>query len=148
MPEWYLQQGTPLITPSCLRSCKTLQALKPCISSHVCVPRLAHTCLCMSPVCREQSLAAAQQDVQQQLGGAGLNLLVNNAGVGLVAPAEFVPLQQWRQVLDVNLQGPLAVTQVNCAGQHSARLAHRFGLLGHAAADTTQLTNRKAMWGR
>jgi NAD(P)-dependent dehydrogenase (short-subunit alcohol dehydrogenase family) len=50
--------------------------------------------------------------VQQLLGDGGLNLLVNNAGVGLVAPAEFVPLDQWRQVLDINLQGPLAVTQV------------------------------------
>ena len=62
--------------------------------------------------CRESSIAAARQQVGQQLDGAGLNLLVNNAGVGLVAPAEFVPLQQWRSVLDVNLQGPLAVTQV------------------------------------
>jgi NAD(P)-dependent dehydrogenase (short-subunit alcohol dehydrogenase family) len=69
---------------------------------------------CVLPVCPDSdaSIAAAQQDVQQQLGSSGLSLLVNNAGVGLVAPAEFVPLDQWRQVLDVNLQGPLAVTQV------------------------------------
>lgn len=62
--------------------------------------------------CREGSIAEARQQVQQQLGGEGLSLLVNNAGVGLVAPVEFVPLQEWRRVLDVNLQGPLAVTQV------------------------------------
>lgn len=62
--------------------------------------------------CREASIADARQQVQQQLGGGGLSCLVNNAGVGLVAPVEFVPLDEWRRVLDVNLQGPLAVTQV------------------------------------
>lgn len=65
-----------------------------------------------SVACSEQSITAAQQEVVQQLGGAGLNLLVNNAGLGLVAPAECVPLQAWRQVLEVNLLGPLAITQV------------------------------------
>jgi NAD(P)-dependent dehydrogenase (short-subunit alcohol dehydrogenase family) len=34
----------------------------------------------------------------------------------LGAPAEFVPLNQWRQVVDVNLQGPLAVSQVGFLG--------------------------------
>lgn len=62
-------------------------------------------------VTSEGSIAEAKQQVQDQLGDAGLSLLVNNAGVGLVAPVEFVPLQEWRRVLDVNLQGPLAVTQ-------------------------------------
>lgn len=67
-------------------------------------------------LCRESSIAAARQEVAQQLEEGGVNLLINNAGVGLVAPAEFVPLDQWRQVIDVNLQGPLAVSQVGVRG--------------------------------
>jgi NAD(P)-dependent dehydrogenase (short-subunit alcohol dehydrogenase family) len=70
---------------------------------------------CAGICCRDGSIAATRQEIRQQLGDGGLNLLVNNAGVGLVAPAEFVPLDQWRGVLDVNLQGPLAVTQVRPA---------------------------------
>jgi hypothetical protein len=34
----------------------------------------------------------------------------------------FVPLQQWRGVLDVNLQGPLAVTQVSCSANKKVLL--------------------------
>lgn len=42
-----------------------------------------------SVLCREESIAEARRQVEQQLGGAGgLSVLVNNAGVGLVAPAE------------------------------------------------------------
>lgn len=80
-------------------------------SSNILVMPFLNFVLLVRP-CSESSITAAQQAVQQQLGSSGLSLLVNNAGVGLVAPAEFVPLDQWRQVLDVNLQGPLAVTQV------------------------------------
>jgi NAD(P)-dependent dehydrogenase (short-subunit alcohol dehydrogenase family) len=42
---------------------------------------------------------------------AGLDGLVDNAGVGLAAPTELVPLDRFRQHLEVNLIGQLAVTQ-------------------------------------
>ena len=42
---------------------------------------------------------------------AGLDGLVNNAGYGLACPAELVPLDAFRQQLDVNVTGQLAVTQ-------------------------------------
>lgn len=64
-------------------------------------------------VTSEDSISAAVAQVRAALGGVGgLQLLVNNAGVGLVAPAEFVPLDKWRSVLDVNLIGALAMVQV------------------------------------
>lgn len=75
--------------------------------------------------CRQSSIQAAQREVEQQLNGSGLSLLVNNAGVGLVAPAEYVPLEKWRQVLDVNLQGPLAVTQVGVLASTAAQAKKR-----------------------
>jgi len=43
--------------------------------------------------------------------GAGLDGLVNNAGYGLACPAELVPLDAFRRQLEVNVTGPLAVTQ-------------------------------------
>ena len=42
---------------------------------------------------------------------AGLDGLVNNAGYGLACPAELVALDAFRQQLDVNVTGQLAVTQ-------------------------------------
>jgi hypothetical protein len=39
--------------------------------------------------CREQSIAAAKKQVEQQLGSTGVNLLVNNAGRPLTSqPSE------------------------------------------------------------
>jgi len=43
--------------------------------------------------------------------GAGLDGRVNNAGYGLACPAELVPLDAFRRQLEVNVTGPLAVTQ-------------------------------------
>jgi NAD(P)-dependent dehydrogenase (short-subunit alcohol dehydrogenase family) len=42
---------------------------------------------------------------------AGLDGLVNNAGYGLAAPVELVPLEEFRRQMDVNVTGQLAVTQ-------------------------------------
>ncbi|HWV88239.1 MAG TPA: SDR family oxidoreductase [Capillimicrobium sp.] len=47
--------------------------------------------------------------VQERFGGA--DVLVNNAGVSCIAPAEDTPLDEWRRVLDVNLTGPFALCQ-------------------------------------
>jgi len=51
-------------------------------------------------------------DLQATLGpGAGLHGLVNNAGIGIGGPVEFVPLDDWRRQLEVNVIGQVAVTQ-------------------------------------
>jgi NAD(P)-dependent dehydrogenase (short-subunit alcohol dehydrogenase family) len=55
----------------------------------------------------EAQIAAAGQDV----GDGALAGLVNNAGVAVAAPLEFVPLDQLRRQLEVNLIGQVAVTQ-------------------------------------
>ena len=41
-----------------------------------------------------------------------IDILVNNAGVAWNAPAEDMPLDKWRQVIDTNLTGTFVVTQV------------------------------------
>jgi NAD(P)-dependent dehydrogenase (short-subunit alcohol dehydrogenase family) len=40
-----------------------------------------------------------------------LHGLVNNAGIALAAPLEFVPLEEFREQLEVNVLGQVAVTQ-------------------------------------
>jgi NAD(P)-dependent dehydrogenase (short-subunit alcohol dehydrogenase family) len=47
-------------------------------------------------VCRQESIAAAQQQVQDAVGASGLQLLVNNAGIGMVSPVEFFEMQGFR----------------------------------------------------
>src|SRR5512142_597497 len=59
----------------------------------------------------QASIAAAAEQIDRALVGRGLDGLVNNAGIGLAAPLEYVPLGDVRHVFDVNLFGQLAVTQ-------------------------------------
>jgi NAD(P)-dependent dehydrogenase (short-subunit alcohol dehydrogenase family) len=54
-----------------------------------------------------ESIAAARAE----LGDGPLAGLVNNAGIGVAAPLEFLPLDQLRHQLEVNLIGQVAVTQ-------------------------------------
>jgi len=53
------------------------------------------------------SIAAARAS----LGDAPLTGLVNNAGVAVAAPLEFLPVDQLRRQLEINLIGQIAVTQ-------------------------------------
>ena len=65
----------------------------------------------MLDVTDAQSIASAQRTVAEALAGSGLAGLVNNAGISVVAPLELVPLDELRRQLEVNLVGPVAVTQ-------------------------------------
>jgi len=54
-------------------------------------------------------VAALAEQVGRQFGGA--SVLVNNAGIALLAPAEETTPAQWRRVLEVNLTGPFLLCQ-------------------------------------
>ncbi len=56
-------------------------------------------------------IAAAAGAVAEHTGAQGLDGLVNNAGVGLACPAELLPLDMFRRLLEINVVGQLAVTQ-------------------------------------
>lgn len=62
-------------------------------------------------VTKDRSITAAKNKVQRAVGKDGLVGLVNNAGVGGGGPIEFMPLDDFRATLEVNLVGQLAVTQ-------------------------------------
>lgn len=66
------------------------------------------------------SIAAALQTVDAAAPG-GLAGLVNNAGVGFGGPLEFVPVEQWRQQLEVNFIGQVAVIQAALPALRRAR---------------------------
>jgi NAD(P)-dependent dehydrogenase (short-subunit alcohol dehydrogenase family) len=57
------------------------------------------------------AIAAAVQSVRDAVGERGLAGLVNNAGIAVPAPVEFVPIEDFRRQIDVNLVGQVAVTQ-------------------------------------
>ena len=48
---------------------------------------------------------------RDELGDVALAGLVNNAGIAVAAPLEFLPLDKLRQQLEINLIGQVAVTQ-------------------------------------
>ena len=56
-------------------------------------------------------ISAAADVVAGHVGPAGLDGLVNNAGIGVFGPLEIIPLEQFRTLMEVNVTGQLAVTQ-------------------------------------
>src|SRR5438309_5707705 len=69
----------------------------------------------------QASVAAAAETVAGQIGGAGLRGLVNNAGITVPGPLEFLPLEDLRKQLEVNVIGQIGVTQAFLPQLRSAR---------------------------
>ncbi len=57
------------------------------------------------------ALRRAAHFVTGEVGSAGLQGLVNNAGIAVAAPLEYLPLEDLRTQLEINVVGQLAVTQ-------------------------------------
>ena len=54
---------------------------------------------------------AAAAEATEAIGSGGLDGLVNNAGIAVASPMEFVPIDELRRQIEVNLIGQVAVTQ-------------------------------------
>lgn len=65
----------------------------------------------MIDVTKEETIVSAAEQVAQAVGDAGLHGLVNNAGIAVPAPLEFIPIDALRWQLEVNVIGQVAVTQ-------------------------------------
>jgi NAD(P)-dependent dehydrogenase (short-subunit alcohol dehydrogenase family) len=59
----------------------------------------------------QESIRTAAARVQEATGDRGLAGLVNNAGIAISGPLEFIPIDELRKQLEVNLVGQVAVTQ-------------------------------------
>lgn len=63
-------------------------------------------------IAEPELIAAAVATVRESLGdGVQLAALVNNAGVAVVGPLEFLPVEELRRQFEVNVIGHVAVTQ-------------------------------------
>jgi NAD(P)-dependent dehydrogenase (short-subunit alcohol dehydrogenase family) len=57
------------------------------------------------------SIETAAATVDGALDGAGLDGLINNAGSVIAGPLEFLPIDEFRRQIEINLIGQLAVSQ-------------------------------------
>jgi NAD(P)-dependent dehydrogenase (short-subunit alcohol dehydrogenase family) len=67
---------------------------------------------CEGAVCDVSKPTEVEAAVKQTLSAFGqIDILVNNAGVTWGAPAEEMPLDKWRMVVDIDLTGPFLFCQ-------------------------------------
>ena len=62
-------------------------------------------------VTKSASIASAAEVVATAVGDAGLAGLINNAGIAVGGPLEFLPTDALRRQLEINVVGQIAVTQ-------------------------------------
>jgi NAD(P)-dependent dehydrogenase (short-subunit alcohol dehydrogenase family) len=60
------------------------------------------------------TVSAAAAEVTSQLNGSGLDGLVNVAGIGMVRPLEYAPMNDVREIFEINFFGQLATIQAFC----------------------------------
>jgi NAD(P)-dependent dehydrogenase (short-subunit alcohol dehydrogenase family) len=75
----------------------------------------------MLDVTDADAISAAAELLTAELGSAGLDGLVNNAGIGIPSPLETLPMEDFRRQIEVNLTGQVAVTQAMLALIRKAR---------------------------
>jgi NAD(P)-dependent dehydrogenase (short-subunit alcohol dehydrogenase family) len=70
-------------------------------------------CLADLPICgdvsSEDDVERAARDVEERYGR--IDVLVNNAGISFIRPAEETGAAEWRRVIDVNLTGPFLLSR-------------------------------------
>jgi len=82
-------------------------------------------------ICDIADAASVEQMVQQTLQtNSKIDVLVNNAGLTWGAPAEAMPFERWRQVIDANITGTFLMSQA--VGRHM--LERRKGAIVNVAS--------------
>lgn len=90
----------------------------------------------MLDVTDEAMVQAAADEVTDIVGSHGLFGLVNNAGVAVASPVEFLPLDDLRWQLEVNVVGLVATTQafLSLIRQRPGRIVHMSSIAGRISA--------------
>ena len=93
-----------------------------------------HGISCAAAVCDVSNPAQVEATVKATLDAFGrLDVLVNNAGISWGEPAETMPVERWRQVMETNATGCFLVSQA--AGREMLRA-------GRAAPSSTSHRSR------
>jgi NAD(P)-dependent dehydrogenase (short-subunit alcohol dehydrogenase family) len=66
-------------------------------------------------------ISAAAEAIDEKVGPAGLDGLVNNAGIAVPGPLETLPIDDFRRQIEINLTAQVAVTQTLLPALRSAR---------------------------
>ena len=81
--------------------------------------------LTVCDITKEQAVKAWAAGVSEALGGGGLNLLINNAGILTPGPLEVLPLDAIRHEFDVNVFGALSVMNAFLPALRQGARPHR-----------------------
>ena len=86
-------------------------------------------------VTQADTIASSLQTVKDVIGEVGLMGLVNNAGIAIGGPLEFIPAAKLRTQLEVNVIGQIAVTQafVPLLRQGQGRIINMSSISGRVA---------------
>lgn len=57
------------------------------------------------------TVETAVKEITEKVGDAGLQAVVNNAGIGVGGPVEYIAVDDWRRQFEVNVIGQVAVTR-------------------------------------
>jgi NAD(P)-dependent dehydrogenase (short-subunit alcohol dehydrogenase family) len=88
------------------------------------------------------SVTIAVKQITELVGENGLTGVVNNAGISVAGPIEFVSLEDWRRQFEINVFGLIAMTQATLpllrlhvakCGKGSARLINMSSIAGRIA---------------
>src|SRR4051812_16541747 len=85
------------------------------------------------------SIARARQIVHERTGGRGLDVLVNNAGFGVLGPTELITEADMRAQYETNVFGLMAVTRAFLPDMR----ARRSGRIINVSSLGGRYTNRK-----
>src|SRR5690606_23377140 len=103
----------------------------------------------VTPVLLDVSDAAMIADavslIEQRSGSTALHAVVNNAGIAVAGPLEFLPLGELRRQLEVNVVGQIAVTQAclpllrraHAADERAGRIVFMSSVSGRSALPFT-----------
>ena len=75
----------------------------------------------ITPLRMEVSDESSIKQAAEQVGSGPIAGLVNNAGITVSGPLEFIPLDELRRQLEINVIGQVAVTQAFLPGIRAAR---------------------------
>ena len=87
-------------------------------------------------VSKPDDITRVVSEISAEVGDRGLHALVNNAGVGVGGPVEYVTEADWRWVFDVNLFGVVALTRASIPMLRTGhgRIAHIGSIGGRVAS--------------